>query len=89
MNIDICPFCKSKDTKYKGLGNFECRTCNRNFTNNYGEIRNYLDKHGRTPVSVICRDTGIPRQIVNQYIKEDKFQLVDVNGKETDNDRVC
>ena len=78
-NTKICPECRGK-MEYIALGEYRCSKCNYLFLDNYGKIREYIDEHGPSTPIQIEEATGVPREVVDSYLKNGKLEIV--NGPE-------
>lgn len=69
--------CGCKNLKYNGLGEYECTRCGKLFYNEYGTVRRYVEKHRGATAPEIAKETGVPIAMINQMIKEEKFDVID------------
>jgi hypothetical protein len=60
---------------YQGLGKYYCETCDKIYLDDYGKVREYLDKHGPAPAVIISRDTGVSRSVVNALLYEGRIEI--------------
>lgn len=72
-----CSQCGNTRLYYKGLGSYECKKCQNIEYDDYGKIRNYIDKYGNTPVQTLVLELGIDKEIVEYYIKDGKLEIVE------------
>ena len=60
--------------KYVGLGIYRCENCGDEFKNEYGIIRDFVDKYGTTySILEIADLTGVPKRIIDLFIRDGKF----------------
>ena len=65
---------------YKGLGEYQCEVCEEVEYDDYGKVRNYLDKHRGANVAQISDDTGVSHKVIREMIKENRFEVIDNPG---------
>lgn len=66
----ICRFCGCNALENESLGVYKCIRCNGENYDDYQTIRKYIEKKGRASYIEIERDTGIPRRIIDNFLKE-------------------
>ena len=83
---------------YMAMGEYKCPNCRNVEYDDYGKIRNYLDEHGPTPATIIERDTGVRRVVINDYLRKGKLEINDASpifikceicGKDIKFGRIC
>lgn len=62
---------------YKGLGEFQCEECEAFAYDDYGKVRNYLDKHRGANVAEISAATGVSNKTIRDMIKENRFEVIE------------
>ncbi len=63
---------------YHGLGTYECENCGTIFKNEYGIVRDFVDKYGTNySIFEIAEKTGVPKRIIDLFIKDGKFITVE------------
>lgn len=72
-------FCKKCNgvMVYKGLGEFQCEECEAVEYDDYGLVRNYLDKHRGANVAEISTETGVSHKTIREMIKENRFEVIE------------
>ena len=70
-----CSKCGSTNIHYKGLGEYCCGECENLEYDDYGRVRNYLDEHKGTPITVIAQETGVSKWIIRQMVEEERFDI--------------
>ncbi len=73
-NSKKCPRCFNK-MEYISLGEYKCPSCRYTFLDDYGKIRNYIDKHGPSTAVEIEQGTGVPRAVADEYLKIGKLEI--------------
>lgn len=83
---------------YLAMGEYECPECGNFELDDYGIVRNYLDEHGPTPATIIERDTGVRRAVINDYLRRGRLEINDgspvfikceICGKDIKFGRIC
>ncbi len=62
----VCQYCGGALTD-NGNGVYPCLSCGIDNYDDFQEIRNYITTHGPVPVSVLAKNLGIPRDIINDF----------------------
>lgn len=70
-----CSKCGSCSLHYNGLGEYSCVECDNLEYDDYGKVRNYLDEHRGTPITIIARDTGVSKWTIRQMVEEERFDI--------------
>lgn len=65
---------------YKGIGEYRCEMCGEFEYDEYGKVRNYLDKHRGANVAQIADNTGVSQKTIRDMIKDNKFEVIDNPG---------
>ena len=75
-------FCKkcSGVMVYKGLGEYRCEDCGEVEYDDYGKVRNYLERHRGANVAEISDMTGVSHKAIRDMIKEKRFEIIDNKG---------
>lgn len=60
---------------YKGLGEYQCEQCKESEFDDYGKVRNYVEKNVGASVANISEETGVSRKSINNMIKEGRFEI--------------
>lgn len=69
-----CEFCGGQ-LEYATVGIYKCKSCGKDNYDDFQTIRNYLAKAGATPSVIIARDTGVPRNIIDYFFKEEYLEI--------------
>lgn len=62
---------------YRGLGEYQCEECETFDYDDYGKVRNYLDKHRGANVAEISSVTGVSHKTIREMIKENRFEVIE------------
>lgn len=65
---------------YKGLGEYQCENCGETEYDDYGKVRNYLDKHRGANVAEVSDATGVSHKSIREMIKENRFEVINNHG---------
>jgi hypothetical protein len=60
---------------YKGVGEYECESCGNIEYDDYGVVRNYIEKHRGATVVEISSATGISQNTINMLLREERLQV--------------
>lgn len=55
-------------------GEYRCMKCGATEYDDFGKIRNYLNEHGPASKEEIGMATGVEREIINEYIREQRLE---------------
>lgn len=75
-NKRFCPKC-SAQLKYMAMGEYKCPECGLAEKDSYGLVRAYLDEHGPTNATIIEQDTGVPRAIIDDFLRKGRLEIND------------
>lgn len=65
---------------YHGVGEYICEECGGAEYDDYGKVRNYLEKHRGANVAEISDMTGVSHKAIRELIKEKRFDILDNRG---------
>lgn len=65
---------------YRGLGEYQCEDCEALEYDDYGKVRNYLEKHRGANVAEISSITGVSHKSIRDMIKENRFEVIENRG---------
>lgn len=69
-----CKYCGGKLEKIS-QGVYRCKECGRENYDYLQTVRNFLRKNGAKPAFVIERETGVPRQVIEQLISQEYLEI--------------
>lgn len=75
----VCSACQGI-LVYKGIGEYQCEVCGEFEYDEYGKVRNYLDKHRGANVAQISLETGVDQKAIREMVKENRFEVIDNPG---------
>lgn len=73
-NPSSCDKCGGK-LQYKGIGEYACEDCNNIMYNDYGKVRNYLEKHPGATQNEVAQATGVHKNVIRRFLREDKIEI--------------
>lgn len=65
---------------YRGIGEYICEECGAMEYDDYGKVRNYLERHRGANVAEISDMTGVSHKSIRDMIKEKRFEIIDNKG---------
>ena len=74
-----CEECGGK-IKYLGGGEYECMNCKHVFLDDFGKVRKYLYENGSTKSSVIAAATGVPEELIMEFVRDGKIEFIENAG---------
>ena len=69
QNFSTCPE-REGEFEYQGLGKFKCKKCGYIELNNYGKVKEYIDKHENVTLLELAHSTGLRFSEVRDIMKE-------------------
>lgn len=70
-----CEMCGHVKLIYDGIGEYRCEQCGYLMYDDYGVVRNYLEKNPGATQGEVSKATGIPTSVIRRLLKEDKIQI--------------
>ena len=70
-----CEECGSTDIKYEGIGEYRCKDCGCIMYDDYGKVRNYIEKNVGATVNDVSIAVGVTREKIRRLLREDKIQI--------------
>lgn len=66
-----------EDYVYEGLGKYKCKRCGSEFLNEYGRVREFVDKYGSNySMFEISEITKVPKRLIDIFIKDGRFETI-------------
>lgn len=69
-----CKYCGG-ELKQISMGTYLCKSCNRENYDSYHTVRNFLEKHGAHSILEIQHATGIPRNVIRQFLEDERLEI--------------
>lgn len=70
-----CSKCGKAAPEYKGVGEYRCSECGFIMYDDFGIVRNYLEKHSGATQSEVSRATGVSMDTIRYFLKEDRLEV--------------
>lgn len=70
----VCENCGGELTMVS-RGTYKCKQCGNYCYDTYQTIRNFLDANGPSQITVIARETGIPRKTIEYFLWDDRLEV--------------
>ena len=70
-----CQYCGCKRLEPVNLGVYRCVDCGKDNYDDFQTIRNYLNKVGSASAMEIERNTGVPRNVVKHFFREEYLEI--------------
>lgn len=70
-----CQYCGCRRLEPVNLGIYRCENCGQDNYDDFQTIRNYLDKVGSASALEIERNTGVPRNVVKYFFREEYLEI--------------
>lgn len=62
---------------YAGLGRYVCKRCHSEFLNEYGRVREFVDKYGTNyNMLEVAEITKVPKRLIDIFVKDGRFDTV-------------
>lgn len=59
---------------YQGLGRYQCEHCGNVFLNEYGTVREFVEKYGTNySILEIAEMTGVSKKLIDMFVRDGKF----------------
>ncbi len=69
-----CEQCRGK-VIYVGGGRYRCEVCGSESLDDFGKVKEYLEKHGPTPALIVSEATGVYPEIIEMFLKKGKLEI--------------
>lgn len=69
-----CGYCGG-DLEKISRGVYRCKKCGRENYDYFQTVRNFLRKYGAKPAIIIERETGVPRQVIEQFVSDEYLEI--------------
>jgi len=70
-----CKECGHRKLKYNGVGEYQCEQCGHLMYDDYGTVRNYIEKNPGATQLEVSSATGISKNIIRRLLKDDRIQI--------------
>ncbi len=70
-----CDHCGSRLLENVTMGTYRCKQCGKDSYDDFQTIRNFLDIVGTAPASVIEKNTGVPKRIIEYFFRDEYLEI--------------
>lgn len=74
-----CSKCKGK-LFFQGSGAYKCEDCGNEDYDDFGKIKNYLDKNGISTTYDVHMNTGVSIDVINVLLRNGRLEIPDGSG---------
>lgn len=69
--------CKECDgeLEYLGLGEYKCKKCNAVMYDDYGKVRNFLERNRGANLTETAMATGVTKNVIRTFLREEKIEI--------------
>ncbi len=60
---------------FKGVGEYECEDCGFLDYDDYGKVRNYVEKHPGATSATVSMETGVPQKSIREMLRESRMEI--------------
>ncbi len=60
---------------FKGVGEYRCEDCGRLEYDDYGKVRNYIEKHNGATAAQVSEATGVSQKSIRDMLKESRIEI--------------
>lgn len=60
---------------YKGCGEYRCEDCDQVEYDDYGKVRNYIEKHNGATSAEVSDATGVSQKSIREMLKEERIEI--------------
>ena len=71
-----CPECGGI-MKFKGCGEYRCEDCRYVEYDDYGKVRNYVEKHAGATAAQVAEATGVKQKTIRTMLKESRLEIAE------------
>lgn len=71
-----CPECGGS-MKFKGCGEYRCENCKYIAYDDYGKVRNYVEKHAGVTAAQAAAATGVKQKTIRLMLKESRLEIAE------------
>ena len=60
---------------YKGLGEYQCEDCENLEYDDYGKVRNYIEKFPGASIAQVAEASHVSRKSINEMLRDCRFEI--------------
>lgn len=72
----VCEKCKGK-LFFMGGGRYQCGSCGHETLDDFGKVKEFLDKNGPSPAVIISEATGVDQSVINLFLKNGRVEITE------------
>lgn len=83
---------------FKGVGEYKCEDCGKVEYDDYGKVRNYIERHPGATSAQVSEATGVTQKAIREMLKEERLEIAptsnafltcEICGKQIRSGRYC
>ena len=74
--VERCELCHNR-MNYVGSGKYRCVYCGAEMLDDFGKIKDFLDRNGPTPSGIISQKTGLSMEKIDAYLRKGMVEIQD------------
>ena len=71
--------CKNCNGKlfYIGSGKYRCESCEMEYYDDFGKVKEFLEKNGPAPALVISEHTGVHFELIDLFLRKGRLEIIE------------
>ncbi|MDO4188705.1 MAG: hypothetical protein Q4D29_06915 [Lachnospiraceae bacterium] len=70
-----CEKCGCRRIQYMGVGEYKCEECGLFMYDDYGKVRNYIEKNPGATTTEVSNAVGVSKEKIRRLLRDDKIQI--------------
>ena len=70
-----CEKCGCRRIQYRGVGEYKCEECGFFMYDDYGKVRNYIEKNPGATTTEVSNAVGVSKEKIRRLLRDDKIQI--------------
>lgn len=71
-----CKKCNGK-LFYIGSGKYKCDSCNEEYYDDFGKVKEFLEEHGPAPALLIAEQTGVSIDLIGLFLRKGRLEIIE------------
>lgn len=71
----VCEKCGCRRIQYVGVGEYKCEECGFFMYDDYGKVRNYIEKNPGATSNDVSIAVGVSKEKIRRLLRDDKIQI--------------
>lgn len=71
----VCEKCGCRRIQYKGVGEYKCEECGFLMYDDYGKVRNYIERNPGATSTEVSAAVGVSKEKIRRLLRDDKIQI--------------